>query len=334
MKFVALDYVDFVLEGLYIIWTCVIVIFAIVWLRSVIKDSKGKVKRLECERLMGEEKEELKTMRNQLQYNKLIIFLIITAIAYHFVFIINTIFFVVYLALWQQNSTNTTSNVIVSCGSGCMFVSGAPIALYQLYYLSIAMIITQIWCVYRNRRFCTVIYCCVLMLRTVFLLALWTLDETYLIGKALTSIMMVFDLVWIALLSINTYQLMDQNLQLRVRQFRIHLDDNLINAQKRSVARFKLAILSFYPLFLIYTTIFVVYITVSIIEVIEMDRKFIKTEYGLTPKVLPKYWSVILEDFYTACDLLTDIIVIIWDMPFIIIGFSKLKGIYQFDAVE
>ena len=331
MKFELLDYVNFALEGLYVIWTCVIVIFAVIWLRSVIIDSKRKIKRLECERLVEQDNEGLQMMRNQLHYNKLIIFLILAAIAYHFVLILNSVFFVVYLSVWQ-NSTNTTSDVIVSCGPACMFVSGAPIAFYQLYYLSIAMIITQIWCVYRNQKFYSLIYCCVLSLRTVLLLVLWTHDKTYLIGKTLTSICMIFDLVWIAGLSIKTYQMMDQNLQLRVRQFRIHLDDDIINAQKRSVTRFKLAILSFYPLFLIYTTVFIIYISVSIIEVFETDREFIFAEYGLTPGTLPKLWKDILQHFYNACNILTDIIVIIWDMPFIIIGFTKLKGIYQFDA--
>ena len=327
----ALDYIDYFLEGVFIIWSLVIVIFAVIWLRSVIRDSRGKMKQLKFERLISTASEELKTMRNQIQYNKLIILLIITAIVHHFVFILNIVFFGVYLATW--NTTNITSDVIITCGSPCMFVSGAPIASYQLYYLSIAMIITQIWCVYRNRKFSSLLYCCLLSLRTLFILVLWTLEETYLIGKVLASICMVFDLIWIAALSINTYKLMDRNLQLRVRHFRIHLDDNLINAQKRSVARFKLAILSFYPLFLVYTSIYVVYITVSVIEVIEMEKAFIHKEYGLTPGTLSKSWSDVLKDFYTACDILTDILVIIWNMPFIIIGFSKLKGIYQFDRV-
>ncbi|KAI6652591.1 hypothetical protein LOD99_4376 [Oopsacas minuta] len=332
MKFQILDYVNFGLEGLYIIWSCVIFIFAIIWLRAVIKDSMSKMKRLKSERLLGEHV-DVKTMENQLKYNKLIIFLIIIALLYHITFITNTIFFAVFLELWKQ-SANSTSSAIALCGSFCMFASGAPISLYQLYYLSIAMIITQIWCVYKNKHFYTFLYWSVLSIRTLFLLVLWTVEKTYLIGKTLTSTVMVFDLVWIAAISINTYQLMDRNLQLRVRQFRIHLDDNLINAQKRSVARFKLAILSFYPLFLMYTTVFVIYISVSIFEVIEMDSDFIHEEYGPTPGTLPRFWGKSLVHFYNACDLVTNVIVIFWDMPFLIIGFSKLKGIYQFETAQ
>ena len=323
-----IDYITYSLECLYILWSCVIFFFAIVWLRTVILDSMSKYKRMKNERLLGEI-EDVKVMQNQLQYNKLIILLIITAIIYHVVYIANNIFFFVFLAL--EPNTNTTTSAIVSCGSICMFVSGAPIALYQLYYLSIAMIITQIWCVYRNKRFHTFIFYCLLFTRTLCLFVLWTIPETYLIGKALTSVGMVFDLVWIAVLSINTYKLMDKNLQLRVRQFRIHLNENLVNAQKRSVARFKFALLSFYPLFLIYTTVYVVYITVSILEAMEIDGSFIEKEYGFKPTVFPRFWKNSLDHFYGACDLITDMIVIFWDMPFLIIGFSKLKGIYQFD---
>ena len=332
MQFKVIDYISFALEGLYIIWSCVIFIFAILWLRTVIKDSMRKYECMKKERLLGE-LEDMKVMQNQLQYNRLIILLILTAIIYHLIFIANSIFFVVYLAL-EQTHTNTSTSAIVSCGSPCMFVSGAPIALYQLYYLSIAMIITQIWCVYKNKRFQTFIFYCLLYTRTLFLFVLWTIPETYLIGKALTSAVMAFDLVWIAVLSVNTYKLMDRNLQLRVRQFRIHLNDNLVNAQKRSVARFKFALLSFYPLFLVYTAVYVIYITVSIVEAVEIDGKFIESEYGFKPMELPKFWRNSLDHFYDACDLITDMIVIFWDMPFLIIGFSKLKGIYQFDPPQ
>ena len=332
MQFQILDYISFALEGLYVIWSCVIFIFAIIWLRTVILDSRSKYKRLKNERLLGEV-EDTRVMQNQLQFNKLIILLILTALIYHIIYIANNIFFVMYLAS-QQIDTNTTTSAIVSCGSLCMFVSGAPITLYQLYYLSIAMIITQIWCVYRNKRMYTFIFYCLLFIRTLCLLVLWTIPETYLIGKVLTSVAMVFDSVWIAVLSINTYKLMDRNLQLRVRQFRIHLNDNLVNAQKRSVARFKFALLSFYPLFLVYTTVYVIYISVSIVEAMIIDGSFIKEEYGFKPMVFPKFWKNSIDHFYDACNVMTDVIVIFWDMPFLIIGFSKLKGIYQFDPPQ
>ena len=305
-------------------------VFGIIWLRAAIRNAKYIRKSLKYQSLLHEEREDKTTLLNQLQYNRLIIILIVISLLYHFVGISNMAFFVVYAIL--NPSDNRTSAAVVDCGYGCMFISGAPISMFQLYYLSFAMIIAQIWSVYKNKNFNALIYCSVFLVRTVILLIIWTITYTYLFAKVLTSLSMAVDIIWIAILSINTYKLMNMNLQLRVSHFRIHLDDDLINSQRRTLSRYKLSIFSFYPLFLIFASLYIIYLTVSIVEVIEINPGFIRTEYGKNPNSLPEMWKKFLKDFYGGCNLITDMLAIIWDMPFLLIGFTKLKGIYQLEA--